>query len=370
MEFSSALFKPTSTPLAEIVVHTTIRGIAAICVVLYHVSLAFRSAVPSLGQGFVAHSYLFVDLFFALSGYILARKYQDSFGLGVTTEALRQFVALRFARLYPNYLFWFLCALAVSLMVGFWKEHSLILPSGAGLSILMHVTATQGILDAPLHWNIPLWSIGVEFVLYALFPWIARFLAASGKAGAVLLAIAAVSTLVALASQGTIDIITGGLSVLRGAASFSIGMILALHFSRPIAVSNLGLSALQISACLIILLCVQQGTEVGAVLAFYFLVYVGQFNRGVLYRIARLRIFHRIGELSYSVYLSHAIMLELVILVWYKLDTILHSGPIIGFVAVSCGTVVVSVMVAEASYRYVELPGQNLLKPRPLSRRP
>ncbi len=262
MEFSPSPTNPAPAPLAEIMAHTTLRGIAAICVVLYHVSLSFRMAVPGLGQGFAAHSYLFVDLFFALSGYILGRKYQDGFGSGVSAAAVRRFLALRFARLYPNYLFWFLCALAVSLMVGFWREHSLVLPPGAGLSILMHVTATQGIFDAPLQWNIPLWSIGVEFVLYALFPWIARFLAIGGKAGAALLAIAALSTLVALSFSGTIDIITGGLSVLRGAASFSIGMILALHFSRPLALSDLGLSALQVGACLIVLLCVQQGAEI------------------------------------------------------------------------------------------------------------
>ena len=72
-----------------------IRGVAAISVMLYHFSpfLADGKVLPS--------SYLAVDLFFLLSGFVIAHAYDRKIenGMGFGT-----FLAIRLIRLYPLYL--------------------------------------------------------------------------------------------------------------------------------------------------------------------------------------------------------------------------------------------------------------------------
>lgn len=74
------------------------RGLAAIMVVLFH-SRFYSSPEP---LPFVANSYLFVDFFFILSGFIMAHAYQHRLGDSV---GWKRFVVLRLGRLYPLHLF-------------------------------------------------------------------------------------------------------------------------------------------------------------------------------------------------------------------------------------------------------------------------
>jgi peptidoglycan/LPS O-acetylase OafA/YrhL len=71
------------------------RGVAAICVMLYHYSefLAGRTVLPS--------AYLAVDLFFILSGFIIAHAYQARLQAGLS---FARFTVIRLIRLYPLYI--------------------------------------------------------------------------------------------------------------------------------------------------------------------------------------------------------------------------------------------------------------------------
>jgi peptidoglycan/LPS O-acetylase OafA/YrhL len=64
-----------------------LRGIAAIAVVLFHVSL-----------GYMPGGYLAVDFFFCLSGFVIALAFGKRFADGLS---FRAFATARFARLYP-----------------------------------------------------------------------------------------------------------------------------------------------------------------------------------------------------------------------------------------------------------------------------
>ncbi|WP_158817249.1 acyltransferase [Methylocapsa sp. S129] len=70
-----------------------VRGLAAIAVLLYHFTLG--GAFPIARMGYFA-----VDLFFCLSGFILARTYQRRLSEGMPAS---QFMLRRFIRLYPLY---------------------------------------------------------------------------------------------------------------------------------------------------------------------------------------------------------------------------------------------------------------------------
>src|SRR5947207_14296459 len=75
------------------------RGIAACLVALYHLRLYSDS--PLIALPLLQHSYLFVDFFFVLSGFVIAANYQQRLGEGFS---MWRFALLRFGRVYPLHL--------------------------------------------------------------------------------------------------------------------------------------------------------------------------------------------------------------------------------------------------------------------------
>src|SRR4249920_3888776 len=97
-----------------------LRGIAALAVLTRHAPDFFSSIsiyvtspispVPfSVGPFF--ESYLAVDFFFVLSGFVLAHAYGDRLELGMSAQ---RFMTIRIVRLYPLYL------LSLLLFLTFW----------------------------------------------------------------------------------------------------------------------------------------------------------------------------------------------------------------------------------------------------------
>ena len=71
-----------------------LRGVAAIVVLLFHAAFFFGLAPPAEG-------YLAVDLFFVMSGFIIAYRYDDDLRRGLKVG---DFLVLRLIRLYPLFL--------------------------------------------------------------------------------------------------------------------------------------------------------------------------------------------------------------------------------------------------------------------------
>jgi peptidoglycan/LPS O-acetylase OafA/YrhL len=72
-----------------------LRGVAALAVVTLHVPR------PEGASAWLPHAYLAVDLFFALSGFVLAHAYGERLAAG---EPIGRFLRERLIRLYPLYL--------------------------------------------------------------------------------------------------------------------------------------------------------------------------------------------------------------------------------------------------------------------------
>jgi peptidoglycan/LPS O-acetylase OafA/YrhL len=128
-----------------------------------------------MGQmGLIADGYLGVDLFFTLSGFILAHVYLTNvedgrFGYG-------GFLKNRIARVYPMHL------AALAAMIGLFVAASAL---GAGVGspdafklsdlpahlLMIHAWGTTEAVG----WNFPSWSISAEWAAYLLFPLVAAF---------------------------------------------------------------------------------------------------------------------------------------------------------------------------------------------------
>ncbi len=123
------------------------RGIAAIMVMLGHVkNLAPVNGHLNSPPFHAPGGYLAVDLFFALSGFVLTQAYEPRLRTSLTTT---RFMVRRLIRLYPMY---FLAALL----------------SGGSLAQLVMIPIVSPISSMYVP-NVPMWSLLVEIVISLLF---------------------------------------------------------------------------------------------------------------------------------------------------------------------------------------------------------
>src|SRR6266513_2856834 len=95
---------PISPPPQFLPALTSMRGLAAWWVVLYH----FRDEVPKALFGntlyyVISHGDLAVDFFFELSGFVIALRYAGQFSRP-NWAVYKDFLIARLARLYPAYI--------------------------------------------------------------------------------------------------------------------------------------------------------------------------------------------------------------------------------------------------------------------------
>lgn len=88
------MVKPASHAVSRYYFLDGIRGIAALLVAQLHLTIAARTVV-------VPHAGFFVDVFFVLSGFVIAANYQHRISAGMS---LQSFVWARLVRFYPMYL--------------------------------------------------------------------------------------------------------------------------------------------------------------------------------------------------------------------------------------------------------------------------
>lgn len=138
-----------------------LRGLAALVVLCVHM----RASLPPL-LGF-ASGELAVDLFFMLSGFVLAEAYGASFDAGMDAPT---FLRLRLRRLYPLY------ALGAILGLAHWLGHDRArLLTAAPLALAM-LPNPFGAMLYPT--NIPAWSLFFELVANAILALLWRRLSA------------------------------------------------------------------------------------------------------------------------------------------------------------------------------------------------
>jgi peptidoglycan/LPS O-acetylase OafA/YrhL len=357
---------------------TALRGIAALCVVLFHYSVgSFPNLHLTDTTYFVGKSYLFVDLFFALSGFILMHVYGRSFADGPSKATLGPFLRARLARLYPLHLVLlggFVLLELVKLAVdrtgldAFGGSHTL--ASLPGSLLLLNAA---GLYDT-ITWNGPSWSISAEWIVGLAFPLLVPMVARLRPTGLLLLYVATLAgfALLSAGPQHDLDLTSdwgvprcflgfvGGMALYRvwqdgaprwmatdaAALATAAGIILAMHLNMR------GVFIVPLFGLLI--LCLAQNTaRVGRALG------------------TRPMIF--LGEISYAVYLAQILLLDSVHLGW-RLATG-HEIEEAGFSALqSLG--VIGLMIAVLLplsillHRRVEVPARGWLRrigaPRPL----
>jgi peptidoglycan/LPS O-acetylase OafA/YrhL len=206
-----------------------LRGVAAIGVLLLHAS-------DELGLHLIDHGYLAVDLFFLMSGFVIAHAYDRRLAGG--TMGFGGFIKARLIRFYPLYLIG-LCAglLRVGLQIANGSaSFSLVEPLVALAFALLFLPAPPSAFggDKLYPLNLPSWSLGVELLVNGIFAAFHRRFSSAVLAATVAIAGA---LLIATCLAGLIWNIGplwhhGWGGMLRASFSFPLGVLIYRHRDR------------------------------------------------------------------------------------------------------------------------------------------
>jgi peptidoglycan/LPS O-acetylase OafA/YrhL len=166
---SPPLAAPVARQAGFFVTLESLRGVAALIVVVYHAVWLN----PVTNSRFFTNGALMVDFFFVLSGFVICHSYGDRLA---DFRDFGRFLWLRLGRLYPLHFAFLMVFVLIEALKYVAQVHFGIIAdkpaftvNGAG-AFLANVFLVQALsFSAPLTFNYPSWSISVEFYAYVLF---------------------------------------------------------------------------------------------------------------------------------------------------------------------------------------------------------
>ena len=339
---------------------TGVRGIAALAVLFYHMAndkLADNAIIIMLRRG-----YLCVDLFFVLSGFVIALTYGGRFaGRGLGSETIK-FLGHRLARVYPLYL------LLTLLMAIF------LLGSGrTSCSLLANILMIQA-------WGLSIsylsnaWSISAEWLAYLVFPLLCLIL----LRGSLLMLAATLAAVTALWLLAALP----DLAIWRASDLFRSGELDRVSFHsiaplvRCLSEFIIGIGMFRIAArcaphgraagvaqagCVgaILILATIRGTDFPIVLLLALLVLALARDEGFVADLLGRSVPHYLGRISYSVYLVQDFTIGLgsrIGALLARAGLPVHSGLVAGTI------VVATLLLSAASFVLIEQPARRMIR--------
>ncbi|WP_137929917.1 acyltransferase family protein [Mesorhizobium comanense] len=358
------------------------RGICALLVALFH----FPTASVISQSAFIGSSYLFVDFFFVLSGFVIASSYGSRLN---QPDQVARFALVRFGRIYPLHLF------MLAAFAGF-ELLRLMLPQlhGTGAapftggfdlrSLVANLLLLQGMgFEHQLTWNAPSWSISAEFFAYLLFA--AVVFVAGARAWVWFVAAAVTAPLFLLGFSTHHMDVSYDFGFIRCLYGFSLGALLAWFQHDSIARARQALARngarmdwtlaeIVMVAVIVLFVSLAGDNDLGiaAPLVFVLALFLFAHEGGWISALLRTPFMLTLGALSYSIYMVHifvqARLINIAGLVERKLgvglvgDFMLRGQPATGFGNGWAGTAAIIVMFAAtiavswATWRLIEMP--------------
>lgn len=334
---------------------TGVRGLASLWVLAHHMPNLYplgEWAVPAAVHRVLEKGWLGVDLFFVLSGFVISYVYARSMASPSWSASVR-FWKLRLARVYPAHVVATLAFAPVYFGARF--AFGYVSPNDAfslqKLAYALTLTNGWGFPDSS-GWNLPSWSVSSEWAAYLAFP--ALTLAAGRLRGVwpnLMAAGGVLALMVAIAARvngGEQFILPDAYTLTRIGSEFTIGCLLfnaydALRDRRcnwadgAAAVALVAVAGLSASG-------VSPVYDWALVAGFAVLVLSLALATGPLGRAFSSRTAVWLGEISYSVYLIHTVLLLVAGQALQRVfpdpsavSTLACSSIALGFVAASVG---------------------------------
>ncbi|WP_194473755.1 acyltransferase [Bradyrhizobium sp. CCBAU 51753] len=311
-----------------------LRGVCALLVVLFHIPIyhALKGTQPFANLQFC------VDMFFALSGFVLCHAYGERLTQGA--DGVR-FAITRFARLWPLHV-------AVLVLLAGIEIVKLVFVRGGGSFALDSVPFGEGRtpwealtnilflqsfnLHPGLTWNGPAWSAALEFYVSLLFAAIVIVFPRRRRPIFLGLCLAAGAMLYALSP--TTLFVSSDWGILRAMFSFFAGCLVydlraqsngKLETPHPLEVFSVLLLVL-------FLLTTPKGSfQYAFPLLAAIVIYVFSFDQGFLSALMRSTPLQKLGLWSYSIYMIHTFLFQLMRMVGSYLSHKLHLDMMIWY---------------------------------------
>lgn len=293
---------------------TSVRGFAALWVVFYHIVGRLDEHLHASLISFISVGYLAVDLFFILSGFVMALSYQQAF-LSKKVR-FRDFIVKRIARIYPLHLFVLLLYLIIPFafyVTG--REVDLVRFSVDSFIANIFLINSWGVVST-LTWNIPSWSISVEFLSYCLFPLMLMLVKPLNGFFRLILGVLFGCSLLAFYFHATdFTSIGDGLpfsGVIRCALEFFIGILIWNIYNKLMLVSSeRGLICSNLAALFVFLVLCSYSFRIPdfvviALASAIVVLFCALFE--VSYNIKVPRPLRWLGDISFSVYMLHYLL--------------------------------------------------------------
>jgi peptidoglycan/LPS O-acetylase OafA/YrhL len=341
--------------------HCGLRGIAASLVIAYHLKFGTNYLLPmETATSLFKRGYLWVDLFFILSGFIIsftARAASERF----TAAEVVSFFRHRVTRIYPLHVF---CLLYLAIALGGLallqtaigtKAADPHWTAGGALSLITELLLVHAWgVGHEITWNVPSWSISAEMFAYLLFPllyavghhqWGRWWMMAMSLAFYAYIAL----------TSGDLDTI-GGVAPIRCLAGFMVGMEIFRARECFRAISDRASTAIQVvaSVAILVLLAIPVN-DVFLIAPFALLVGSTWHDRGVVARALAARPLQLLGDLSYSIYLNHFCVIQILGFFWVhtiaKIDLLPPAATRLAWII---GVYGATLLMSHFTYRYIE----------------
>ncbi|WJY15334.1 acyltransferase [Pectobacteriaceae bacterium CE90] len=346
---------------------TGLRGVAAIFVMCYHFNLSHL--LTGGVENFFGHGYLMVDLFFILSGFVIAMTYGHWFSDSMDGKSIANYIVRRFARIYPLYAVMTLTA-AILISTGWmdrWPGPEI------PVSVVVNFTMLQTIVGIP-SLDTPGWSVSAEWIISLLFP-ILAFLCLK-KSWTISIAVMIISfgffpiltVLPALIDEpkraGLMDIWHYGTiyPVVRALAGFTIGIVTFRVAKLPkvnVLIDKKWLSIVVLST--IIVSMAIKNADIITLLFFPLLIISICRENNLVSRVLGSAPIYYLGVLSFSIYLIHNQLN-------YFMLILIHQLQRYGFLEVTATVISlivfisITIILAACSYKYIEKPARDIIR--------
>ena len=321
-----------------------LRGVAALGILFFHFNLFF---LPQARLPFVGRAYLAVDLFFLLSGFVMAHVYGHLLASNWRAHWM-QYVKARFARIYPLFV---VTTLAMILMAAL-SHFPLLYVSFSGRSLTLQPVLLQQWASG-LSWNYPSWSISTEAEAYVVFVLSAGVLVAGRYPRLIAVCCAGVVIALSIAGSGSLNWFVGIPALLRTLAEFSLGVLIyRAYMNSPRCWGKWAM----ILAIPLMVLTKMTHLDFFMVGAFGCLIYYAANATDVFGRLLSSQPLVTLGNWSYGIYLWHApthyaVMISLIALGYPVSGLSQSTSRLLLF-----STAALVVGIAAFHYRYFETP--------------
>lgn len=289
-----------------------LRGIAALAVAWFHfyrltpLYHTLDPVMPAPLEAALKHGFVGVDIFFVLSGFVIANAYCERVSSGET--AVSRFMALRMGRIFPLHV----AVLAAFVLIELAK---LITGLGDGRAPFSGSYSLSGLISSlllvhcfglqpALTWNMPSWSIAAEMWTYLLFALVYATFSKRGWLVFSALGILALATMLMFAPHGLDS--TYDFGFVRCVFSFALGICVHRLYARGVRIGG-DLAEWTVLFLVVAFVSFLPGGIGNFAGPFLFAVTVLVFatGGGSASRLLTTRPLVLLGTISYSIYMVH-----------------------------------------------------------------